>query len=202
MKHVALDIGNVIYHCDFDPFLRTLSKTLDITLDDAKYFLGRTQKLHDLGYTVMSDELRDHFHIKSEVIVNEILHAWSSSVDPNIDIINRLNDMQVDGKIQIALLSNIGLEHAANVHSLLETYGMLKNTIKHFSCFVGARKPSSLFYQSFLMEYPEFKGCLYVDDVVENLEMGKKFGFDSQQFNLLTDHHSALFHKLDQLVKL
>lgn len=201
MKYVALDIGNVLYHCDFNPFIRTLSKQLGISLADAQYFLGRTQKLHDLGYTVMSDELRDHFHIKSEVVVEEILAAWSNSVDPDLDILNRLNDMQVDGKLKIALLSNIGLEHAANVDKLLDTHCVLKDVIKHFSCFVGARKPNSLFYQSFLMEYPEFKGCLYVDDVGENLAMGKRFGFDSQKFNLLTDSRVALFHKLDQLVK-
>lgn len=201
VKYIALDIGNVLYHCDFNPFLKTLSKQLGISIADAQYFLSRTQKLHDLGYTVMTDELRDHFHIKSEVVIEEILEAWNNSVKPNLSILTHLDDLEFNGKIKIALLSNIGLEHASNIDKVLEENHLMEQTIKHFSCFVGARKPSALFYQSFLMQYPEFKGCLYIDDVAENLAMGQKFGFDSQQFNLLTDHPVALFHKLDTLLK-
>jgi FMN phosphatase YigB (HAD superfamily) len=201
MKYLALDIGNVLYHCDFDPFLKTLSKQIGISIADAEYFLGRTQKLHDLGYTVMGDELRDHFHIKSEVVVEEILASWNDSVKPNISILTHLDDLQFNKKIKIALLSNIGLEHAANVNEVLEHNNILEDTIKHFSCFVGARKPSALFYQSFLMQYPEFKGALYIDDVAENLKMGQHFGFDSQQFNLLVDSPAVLFHKIDCLLK-
>lgn len=200
MKYVALDIGNVLYHCDFKPFLDTLSKSLNITLKDAEYFLGRTQKLHDLGYTIMSDELRDHFHIKSEVIIEEILDSWNNSVTPNMYILNYLNNLEQEGKLQIALLSNIGLEHAANIEYVLKGHEVLAGCIKHFSCFVGARKPSALYYQSFLMQYPEFKGCLYIDDIQENLNMGKKFGFDSQHFDLLVDARDVLFHKLEVLI--
>lgn len=201
MKYIALDIGNVLYHCDFEQFLKTLSKQLGISLSDAQYFLNRTQKLHDLGYTVMADELRDHFHVKSEVVIEEILDSWNQSVKPNLSILTHLDDLQFNGLIKIALLSNIGLEHASNVDKCFEDHSIMDETIKHFSCFVGARKPSALFYQSFLMQYPEFKGCLYIDDVVENLQMGHKFGFDAQQFNLLVDSPAALFHKIDQLLK-
>jgi len=200
MKFICLDIGNVLYHCDFKPFLNTLSKSLNITLKDAEYFLGRTQKLHDLGYTVMSDELRDHFHIKSEVVIDEILESWNDSVTPNMDILNYLNDLEADSKLKIALLSNIGLEHATNIDLVLKNTEALGDCIKHFSCFVGARKPSALYYQSFLMQYPEFKGCLYIDDIQENLNMGKKFGFDAQQFDLSIDSHEVLFHKLEVLI--
>lgn len=202
MKYVALDIGNVLFHCDFNPFLKTLSKSLNITLEDAQYFLGRTQKLHDLGYTVMADELRDHFHLKSPVIIEEILVSWNSSVDPDLDILNELDDYSNNDNLQIALLSNIGLEHAAQVESLFKEHNILQKCIKHFSCFVGARKPSSLFYQSFLMEHPEYLGCLYIDDVQENLDTGKRFGFNSKKFSLETDPEGLLTGEIDNLVRL
>jgi len=203
MKYIALDIGNVLFHCDFKPFLNTLSKSLNITIEDAQYFLGRTQKLHDLGYTVMADELRDHFHIKSPIIIEEILKSWNESVEPNLFILNKLNDYSINDDLQIALLSNIGLEHASQVDSYFEKFKYhysFKKCIKHFSCFVGARKPSSLFYQSFLMEHPEYQGCLYIDDIQENLDTGKRFGFDAQMFSLITDSEKALIYKIENLI--
>jgi hypothetical protein len=77
----------------------------------------------------------------------------------------------------VALLSNIGVEHAVMMENTLKHGGFFPDAIKHFSCDVGARKPSMIYYQSFLWQYPEFKGCLYVDDLQENLDSGAKFGF-------------------------
>jgi len=44
MKYVALDIGNVLCHVDFSEFLNQLSAELNMTLEDAMYFLNRSQK--------------------------------------------------------------------------------------------------------------------------------------------------------------
>ncbi len=199
MKYVAIDIGNVLYHCDFNPFLEDLSQALNITLEEAQYFLGRTQKLHDLGCTVMSDELRDHFKIRSPIVINKLIDSWCNSVKPNLDILNTLNRLSQYKKLQVALLSNIGLEHAALIDQTFATENILHKCIKHFSCFVGARKPSLLFYQSFLTEYPDFKGCTYVDDIKENLEMGYKMGFKTIQFSLIDSPADDLISTLEEI---
>jgi hypothetical protein len=41
-----------------------------------------------------------------------------------------------------------------------------------------------VYYQSFLLQHPEFKGCLYVDDVVDNLNASKAFGFRTFHMSL------------------
>lgn len=64
MNYVCLDVGNVLVHVDFQIFIRDLSKQLNITLEEAEYFMNRTHALHDMGLTKMADELRDHFKIK------------------------------------------------------------------------------------------------------------------------------------------
>ena len=61
MKYCCFDIGNVLCHCSFESLKQLLSKHLNITLSDAEAFVNRNQKLHDLGLTNLSDELRDHF---------------------------------------------------------------------------------------------------------------------------------------------
>lgn len=202
MKYVCLDIGNVLCNVDFTNFLRDLSKSLNITIEDGMYFLNRSQKLHDMGLTVMKDELKDHFKIKSPVIVEEILAAWNKSITADEQVVRFFSYFINKNKIQVALLSNIGLEHAELMKTLLPSIFFDKNCIKHFSCFVGARKPSLVYYQSFLTQYPEFKGALYIDDLQENLEASKQFGFQTYNFNLENAHNTnSLDEKLKEIRK-
>jgi FMN phosphatase YigB (HAD superfamily) len=175
MIYVALDVGNVLVHSNFDDFIRKLSKALNITLEEATYFMNRTQKLHDLGLTNMSDELRDHFKIKSPVTMEELISHWNDVIVPSGHIIDLLNDLSKDHKIKVALLSNVGLEHSTRMGEVLSQGTFFENAIKFFSCNVGARKPSLLYYHLFLELHPEFEGCVYVDDLQENLEAAQQF---------------------------
>ena len=184
MKYVALDIGNVLCHVDFVNFLNDLSEALNITTDEASYFLNRSQKLHDLGLTVMADELRDHFKIKSQIVINKLLNSWDMCMTPDLEVLDMYNRLTQQHGLQVALLSNIGIEHTLLMEKALAHNGFFQNAVKHFSCEVGARKPSKLYYQSFLWEHPEFRGCVYVDDVLDNLATGEKFGFQPYHFDL------------------
>lgn len=184
MKYIALDIGNVLCHVAPLPFLENLSETFDVTIPEAARFLKRFQQIHDLGYTTMEDELRDSFQVKSPIIINRLVKAWNDSVTPNTHILDRLNELRRKHDLQVALLSNIGVEHAAMMEEKLAHDGFFPGAIKHFSCSVGARKPSAIYYQSFLLQYPDFKGCLYVDDLHENLAASRAFGFKTFHFTL------------------
>ena len=123
MIYVALDVGNVLVHSNFDEFLKRLSKTLNITLEEANYFMNRTQKLHDLGLTNMADELRDHFKIKSPITMDELLSHWNDVIIPSGHIIKTLSDLSKEYKIKVALLSNVGLEHAERMGNVLAVNG-------------------------------------------------------------------------------
>lgn len=208
-KYVAFDIGNVLVHSTFPDFLKKLSKELNITIEEAEYFMNRTQKLHDLGCTKMADELRDHFKIRSPVIIDELIQNWKDVIKPDYWVLTTLDNLIKKENLQVALVSNIGLEHAEQIDDLLghiwnpwtNQWGesSFKNAIKHFSCFVGARKPSLLYYQSFLQLYPEFKGCVYVDDLHENLNASKQFGFQTFHFSLETVNDDNFPDKMDEL---
>lgn len=191
MKHLALDIGNVICHVDFDKILNVLSKSLNISKVEALYFLNRTQKLHDLGLTNLSDELHDHFKIKSEVIIKDILDEWNRSIQIDNDVIREVEKLRNTYDLEIALVSNIGVEHAEHFR---KNCG-LGNVIEFFSCEVGARKPNLLYYQSFLSMYPQFKECIYLDDLDANLAIGTKFGLKAIKF-VLSDYKKAPYDSM------
>lgn len=183
MKFLAIDLGNVVCNVSFDSFISKLSKTINVSVDDVNYFLNRTQRLHDMGLTVISDELRDHFKIKSSGIIDDLMVEWNKTVSTNTHMVSVLRELIHEDNVKVALLSNIGFEHAAVMPELLtkDVYG---HSIKFFSCHVGARKPSHLYYKTFLDIYPEFKGCLYLDDRLENIETGANFGFNVRHFAL------------------
>jgi len=180
LKNLCLDIGNVLCHLKFQPFVDAVSKSLNITYEEVWYFLHKFQKLHDLGLTSVANELADHFKVKSPVIIKELDDLWLATLAPNWHIINGIERVAAELDVKIALLSNIGFEHAEYFQNNVKMDG----AIKHFSCFVGARKPTTLYFQSFLMEYPDFRGALYIDDNLSNLATGDKMGFKTFYFNL------------------
>lgn len=181
MKYLAVDIGNVIYHTDMNGFIGTLSRTFNTNSTDVFRFLKSFQQFHDLGQTTMEYQISNYFNCKSDLILQDINKKWLEVLKPEPQMINLLRDLIADGH-QIAILSNMGTEH---VQLIEKTMGpVYKNLVKHFSCNVGARKPTMLYYQSFLWQYPEFKGCTYIDDLEENLESSKQFGFDPFHLDL------------------
>lgn len=182
-KYACFDIGDVLVHVNFDPFLDAISKYQNISHSDAWHFLSRTQKLHDLGLTTLRDELTDHFSIRSEVILQEILNCWESAILPEEVMMRLISDL-IENDVKVALLSNIGFEHMHLLNKTLAPLKGWKESLHFFSCEVGARKPSMLYYQSFLTLHPKFRGAFYIDDRQENLDTSKTFGFRTIRFVL------------------
>lgn len=200
MKYIALDIGDVLCHVESEPFLDLVSETFNATIPESARFLKRFQQIHDLGYTTMEDELKDKFHVKSPVVLKKLVEAWNASITPNMYIIDKLNNLRDKYNLQVALLSNIGVEHADMMTMKLDHNGFFPGAIKHFSCFVGARKPSMVYYQSFLLRHPQFKGCLYVDDLMDNLVASKQFGFKPYHFTLKDPNYQDKITEIESLV--
>lgn len=189
MKYVALDVGNVLVHANFQDFIKKLSKTFNITMGEALYFMNRNQKLHDMGLTQMRDELGDHFKIRSEVLMDELINDWNNVIVADKNVLRLMNALKNKHDLKIALLSNVGSEHLVRMKEVLDFEGFMDGTIGHFSCLVGSRKPHMLFYHTFLELHPEWRGCPYLDDVQDNLDMGAHFGFKPFKFALEEVQH-------------
>ena len=92
-----------------------------------------------------------------------------------------LDDLKGQGE-EVAILSNMGHEHATHIR---ENYPRIFDGCHlHLSCEVGARKPTKLYYQSFMMQYPHFAGAPFFDDRPENVIAAKEFGLDGRHFEL------------------
>lgn len=185
--NVAFDIGNVLIQFDINKFTFELSKKTGLKANESWNFSESLQKSQDIGITTVYQNLQNRFGNKNATFFAEMLDAWNSTLTANNKMLEFLENLKAQS-IQVALLSNMGQEH---YHYLSKTYPkMFDGTIQHISCEVGARKPTKLYYQSFLAQYPYFtRSCLgfqtiYVDDIDENLKMGEQYGFKGFKFDL------------------
>lgn len=181
MSHIAFDIGNVICDLDLNLFI---NKLVDLNIvessNDGMRILVEIQNAQDIGLITLGDHLRDVLKVDPKLIP-ELMNAWFSVIHPNDTMIKLIKQLKGRG-VEIALLSNIGYDHAKMLRT---TYGdMFNEYIQHFSCEVGARKPSKLFFQSFLIESPKFDSCIYLDDIRENVEAANRAGFRARLFDL------------------
>lgn len=206
MKRLALDIGNVLMKVDVSEFLGLLSSSFGIPVNEAGRFLNKFQSAHDLGLTTIRDEIERRFYPTSvyptDEFLDRIMECWDRCLTLNTDMIKMLDKIRREEGLDIALLSNIGFEHAKLVHNML-SYDECGFSFdyKHFSCEVGARKPTKLFYQSFLLQHSEFQGCLYVDDLQENLDAADEFGFRVHKFSLQDDRLDNKIRGLGKIIR-
>ena len=183
---IALDIGNVLVHVDIDTFIDELF-LMGIDKFRGFEFLVIMQNFFDNGILDMRKALQLRFPELSVKETNRACEAWLAVVKPCFPTLEVVTELLSEGA-QVALLSNIGKDHAEYLSDMLS--GQFDRCIKHFSCDVGSRKPQKLFYQSFIMDHPNFldnDSCIYkgifLDDRLENVESAKRY-LDSKIFDI------------------
>lgn len=175
-KKVALDIGNVLIDVDLDVFIRKIYQLPVKFRYSPKYFLENLQHFQDLGLVNLDRALRDwtDFGIHQQQAIN----FWLETVQVNDQMKDWAWDLAQSG-VEIAYLSNIGPDHL----DWWKKQGYPPG-VEHYSCEVGARKPTKIYFQSFLQERPDFRSHWYIDDLSANLAMGEKLGFKTLHFSL------------------
>lgn len=213
-KRIALDLGNVLFHVNLDLFQDEMSN-LGIPPKRAKDFLEIIQFSNDTGESNLELSLKTHFPNIPTYQLGVLKEAWYNVVTPCKETLRVLDELLAGG-CEVALLSNIGMDHA---NYLSEKYdNVFSKCIKHFSCFVGARKPTKLYYQSFLYDNPKFGefvnyfatddyGCLapislrglFLDDRLDNVEAARKY-MDAKVFDI--DNYSSETEAADAMIRM
>ena len=181
MKRVAFDLGNVIVKVDWKIFFDEWSRYIST---DVREFMRNIQYQQDVGLINMDKALSG---ITGNDTIKKLKVAWGSVITLSDDIFSLLEDYK-ERNYSVAILSNIGSDHADIMRKVYPT--IFDGAILHLSYEVGARKPTKLYFQSFLMENPKFIGATFVDDLLDNLTMAERFGFKGYQFNL--DNYNKL----------
>jgi FMN phosphatase YigB (HAD superfamily) len=158
-RKVAFDIGNVLFRVDLDPFLFELEKDIG---KEASAYIDSIQAAQDIGLTTMAQALVNRGIARPRA--EELSKIWCHTIilsQTTMDFITELNN----NKYEIALFSNIGFVHKK---FLLENCPELGLCLQHFSCDIGVRKPSILYFQSFFKQHEWWGSPIYFDDKPEN----------------------------------
>jgi FMN phosphatase YigB (HAD superfamily) len=180
MKHLILDIGNVVSNVNLDVFANKMTERLSISHEKAWTFLRKIQKTQDLGHTTVREALKDESGVENTETMNVLIAAWLDTIHLNHEVIREIESITSSLNIKVAILSNMGMEHKNHI----ESQGFFKDAIKYYSCDIGVRKPSEIYYWSFLQRYPEFNGATYFDDMPDNINTGNKMGLNSVMFDI------------------
>lgn len=178
---VAFDLGQVLVKVD-DSNFGYAYHSICKTTQDYIIFLDAIQKLQDTGLVTIKQALRNKFGNSILPYEDQLIKAWNNNIRPHDKMMKFLEYLKSQS-VEIGILSNIGIYHAAAMRTKYpEVFAGCKSI--HLSCEVGVRKPSRLFFQSFLWDNYEFNGCPYIDDLPENLAMGSRCGFEPINFNI------------------
>ena len=168
-KKLCLDIGNVLVYVDLDFFA---NKVLEMgyvkDTKEANSFLDKVQGIQDIGLYDISTLLKIYLSVTNDSDANDITNAWLNCIRPCEEMLEEVSRLIDDGW-SISLLSNIGKDHAYMLRNSSAYESVINRCYQHFSCEIGARKPSRLFYQSFLLERKDFHDALFLDDREENV---------------------------------
>ena len=178
---IAFDLGQVLIKID-DSNFGYVYHSICKTSQDYTVFLKAIQTLQDTGLVTIKQAMRNKYGDSILPYEDKLIKAWNNNIEPHDKMMEFLEYLK-DQNIQIAILSNIGHYHTNVMRTKFpEVFADCK--VLHLSCELGVRKPSKMFFQSFLWDNPEFKGCPYVDDLQDNLAMSVRCGFKPVHFNL------------------
>src|SRR5690606_25313186 len=154
------------------------------TVEDCTAYIEYILGMADIGLFTIKQAFENLlvFRDKKPELLEGMLDLWSKiiiEVPEMTDLIKRLKDKH---KIRIALLSNISYEHSLIFRNKFDP--IFNSCITHFSCNIGAKKPSKIYFQSFLYDNIGFRGSLFFDDVESNVIEAQNQGFKAIQFRL------------------
>jgi hypothetical protein len=194
---LVLDIGNVLCNMDFDPIKSLLMPFIGFNGDEIEELLRSMQPLHDLGLTTLQTFLSSNFEATKYIDKDVLNKYWCETLIPNKQIISIFDEFADEnhGCIDFAITSNMGLEHTQLMKDTLLRSRFLKNCYQHFSCEVGARKPSKLYFSSFLDEFHREERnkdkkmkFIYLDDNAANVSVGSRYFDKSYLFDISKEH--------------
>jgi FMN phosphatase YigB (HAD superfamily) len=173
VRKVAFDIGNVLFHFDLTPLLDLLIglNIVENTSLAYEFMGGSFQHSQEIGlYDIKQSFYQLNPHLSNKTL-QDIHDRWMETFSPSLPMIDLVEEL-IGNNYDVALLSNIGPDHAYFVRDNCKIFN---KCIQHFSCDVGARKPTRLFFQSFLINYGWGREVKYFDDRQDNITMGNEY---------------------------
>jgi putative hydrolase of the HAD superfamily len=127
---------------------------------------------------VLTDSLEPLLGHRPEM--HRFKEIYFEALEPNPEMIELMRDLKAEG-FQMAMLTNNVREWEPYWRSMLPVNEIFETVVD--SGFVGCRKPESKIYELTLARIGRSAGdCLFVDDVLVNIEGARKAGLSAVHF--------------------
>ncbi len=178
---IALDIGNVCIRLTPERCAEALQYPRSVGIPEK--LLGSIDKM-ERSQISEKEWMKDFHHItKNKFTDNELREAYNQVLGEEIDGIKEfLQDKAANG-YRIIFFSDTSEIHLNSVFRNLSFANIITGGVYSFD--MGAKKPEPEMYETFEKLYG--KPDLYLDDNPENIETGKKRGWNSYVFNNIND---------------
>jgi putative hydrolase of the HAD superfamily len=185
LRAIVFDIGRVIVGVNYDRAIRTLSwnratgrsgkEIWELISSDP-----RMRELQDGRFT--SRQWHEHLNqrIGLQITFEEFIAAWESALDPKPLIPEELF-ADLAARHRMLLLSNTDPIHVAQMEKNFSFIKFFPTRI--YSCAIGLSKPDPAIYRRAIESAGASPGeILYIDDVAEYVEAGKRAGLRTIHF--------------------
>lgn len=115
-------------------------------------------------------------------LIEDLMDLWYDSFSEVEQMTNLLNRLIFNHKVNITIFGNICYEHHFKLMNMFNN--VFRDCNNHFSFEVGAKMPSKLFYQSFILSNINMKGCRYYTSHKNNIKHSRASGILPYNFNL------------------
>ena len=186
------DIGNVLLKLHFERFHQVVFG-LPTPLPPEPHIpkiLDNINAPYETGELSCDDFVtRSLAAIPQKLTSPEFIAAWNDIFSLNAPMWDVVRHLKENGH-RLILFSNTNTLHARAFLAQHSEFSLFDH--HHFSQDVGANKPHDAFYQKALDQYHLVPAeTFYLDDLPANIATGKRFGFQSWQYNL-NDHPACL----------
>lgn len=183
IKALLFDLGNVLLYFSHDKMREQLATVTGLSVTEVRALLDedRRQWRYEAG-DVSTDEIHEIFRGKARrsFARADLLHAASDIFTPHDAMVPVLQGLKDQG-YRLVIVSNTNEAHMQHAMPRYECFRYFDEKI--FSFAVKAMKPDPRFYDAALAAAGcERSECLFADDLAENVEGARRFGFHGVLF--------------------
>ena len=189
---IFFDIGGVLLNIHPDRTIKQLSDVTNLTEQQiADAFPEEAHHKYERGeisgiefFNAVKRELPKSNNLTEEQFWN----AWSKLVGEETEIVGIMNDLSL--RYPVWLLSNTNPYHILE-EERFKLFNKITGGIYSFE--IGSRKPEpGIFHSALKIANTSAQESLFIDDLIENVEMARSLNINAIHFKSINDFHNQL----------
>lgn len=178
IQALLFDVGQVILGINVERAARLLAESAGTTPEHVIATIEEDPQMRSFQEGRLTPE-QWHQHLSKRLglrlSLEEFCQAWNSALEPE-PLLDGGFFSRLAPDLRLGLLSNTDPIHVRHFEAQFKFFSFFP--VRMYSCEIGLRKPSPAIYQRAIAAFGvEPERILYVDDVEEFVEAGRRAGF-------------------------